>query len=133
MNKSHKLFLADAEIPQLRQKLPGLLPELLPAGRVGVRVPGGEAALAGDGINVALSLQLVIGPLDGVGIDGQLRRQGPDRRKFLVGADGSGDDQLAEPVLDLLVDGAGVPVIEADHRIPSLLRRWPPRFRDELY
>ena len=129
MKKSHKLFLADAEIFKLRQKLPGLFKELLPADRSGARLPGGEASLAGDGVDVALPLQLVVGPLDGVGVDGQLRRQGPDRGELFVRPDGPGDNQLAQPILDLLVDRPGVPVVEADPRVPSLPRRGFPAAR----
>ena len=42
----------------------------------------------------------------------------------LVGGQGAGDDQLPQSVPDLLVDGPGVPVVQADQsRSPSLPRR----------
>ena len=43
----------------------------------------GKAALARDRVNVALALQLVIGPLDGIGVDGQRRGKRPHRGQFV--------------------------------------------------
>ena len=49
--------------------VPGKLQLALEVGAPG---RGDEAPLAGDGIDEALGLQLVVGALDGVGVDGEL-------------------------------------------------------------
>ena len=89
---------------------------ILPAARhVLGRALGHKAALAGDGDHIALLLQLAIGPGDGVGVDGQLRGQGPDAGQLFPGLQHPGDHELPKAVLDLLVDGPGVPIVQMDH------------------
>ena len=52
-------------------------------------------------------------------VDGQLRCQGPDRGELFVRPDGPGDNQLAQPILDLLVNRPGVPVVEVFSAEPA--------------
>ena len=47
----------------------------------------------------------------------RLGGQCPNGGQFLVRSQGTGDDQLSQSVFDLLVDGTGIPVVQADHRV----------------
>ena len=76
----------------------------------------GKAALAGYGHTVALGLQLVIGALDGIGIDGKLARKGAHGGEFLPARDAAGDDELAQTVAHLLVNWAGIAIVQNNHR-----------------
>ena len=64
-----------------------------------------------DAIEVALSFQCLIGPLDGIGIDGQRGRQCPHGRQLLPRLDGPRHHQVAQAVLHLFIDGPCVTVI----------------------
>ena len=69
---------ADPQEQQLsRCLIEGLEQPVFPS-LVHPRVGGGEGALAGDGVDVPLRLQSLVGPLDGVGVDGQGPRHGAD-------------------------------------------------------
>ena len=76
LDELYGVLMGHAQIAQFAQQLPQILLQIFPAGGVCVRRAADEAALSGYGINVSLLLQLVVGPLDGVGIDGQLGGQG---------------------------------------------------------
>ena len=70
---------------------------------------GGEGALPRHGVQIALRLQGLVGPLNGVGVDGQAAGQGPHRGQLLPLLNGPGDHQAAQAVPHLLIDGPGRP------------------------
>ena len=72
---------------------------------------GRKTALAVDRIDIPFPFQLVIGPLNRVGVDGELRGQRPDRRQLLTRRHGACDDQFFQAILDLLIDGAGIAIV----------------------
>ena len=89
-------------------------------------LPGGahirhKAPLPLDRVNVSLPLQLHIGSLDGIGVDGQLHRQPSHRRQLLILLQNPQEHQLLEPLRHLLIDGPPVLVIQDNHPLPSQL------------
>ena len=66
-------------------------------------------------IDQSFLLQLHVGSLNGVGVDGQLSRQGADAGEFFSGGENAGEHKTAQTVFYLLVDGAAVPIIELYH------------------
>lgn len=73
-----------------------------------------EGTPACHGVDVALHLQLGIGPLDGVGVDGQIHGKAPNRRQLFPRCQHAGDHQPPQAVLHLLINGTGVPIIQTD-------------------
>ena len=95
---------------ELQQKLQGL-------SRIKLYIEkADEAALSRHGADIALCLQLPVGALDGIGVNGKASRQFPHRGHFFISPQHAGQYQLPEALLHLLVDGPGVPVIDGDHR-----------------
>ena len=115
LDELYGVLMGHAQIAQFAQQLPQILLQIFPAGGVCVRRAADEAALSGYGINVSLLFQLVVGPLDGVGVDGQLGGHRPDGGQLLVLRHGAGDDHPPQSVLDLLINGTGVPIIQCQH------------------
>ena len=74
-----------------------------------------KAALAFDGINISLAFQLRIRPLDGIGIDGQLRGKAAHRWQLRVLRQGTLKHQLPKPLSHLLIQRPAVPVIQYNH------------------
>ena len=77
-----------------------------------------KIAFSLDGIDIALPLQLPVGPLDGIGIDAQLHRHAPHAGKLGVLGQGPHHHQFLQPVHDLLIDGPLVFEIQTDHSAP---------------
>ena len=74
-----------------------------------------ERALTGHGQDIAVRLQLAVGPLDGVGVDGELSRQLAHGRQPAPRRQHAGQHETAQLRLDLLIDRARVPVVDGDH------------------
>ena len=89
------------------------------ASRRVVRLPG-KAALARHGAEIALGLQLPIGPLDRVGVDGQCPGQLPHRGQLFPWRKNARDDQIAQCVIDLFIDRPRIAEIDMD-QIAALL------------
>ena len=89
-----------------------------------------KAALAFDGINISLALQLRIRSLDGIGIDGQLCGQAAHRWKLCILRQGALKHQFPEPFRHLLIQRPAVPVIQYNHPVlpplPFLMPGFPP-------
>ena len=64
-----------------------------------------KAALAGHGVEEAVGLQLVVGPLGGDDGDPQVLGQGPDGGQRLSGGELPGNDLGFDLGVDLIVDG----------------------------
>ena len=64
-----------------------------------------KAALAGHGVEEAVGLQLVVGPLGGDDGDPQVLGQGPDGGQRLSGGEIPGNDLGFDLGVDLIVDG----------------------------
>ena len=71
----------------------------------------GEAALAGHRRGVALRLQLVVRPLDGVRVDGKAGGKFPDRWHLFLRPQRTGQNQLTKRSLDLLIDRPGIAIV----------------------
>ena len=87
----------------------------------------GKAALARHRVDIALLLQRLISPLDGVRIDGQRRGQLPHRGQLIPRRNGPRHHQPAQSVPHLLIDGPGVPIVQIQHTTSSLLPQVPQR------
>ena len=88
----------------LGQDLP--LPAIPP-----VALRGHKASPAGDGIKIAVLLQLGIGPLDGAWIHGELHGQTPHAGHFGQGLQTAAGNQPLQLLHHLFVDGALVPIV----------------------
>ena len=110
-----QLLLRDAGQTQLGRRGLQLEPEhpepVLPGGAALC----GKAALAGQRDDIALLLQLPVGPLDGVWIDGEPGGQLPHGGQPFSRRDAAAGDQPAEIVCDLFVNGLWIPRVEDDH------------------
>ena len=121
MQESHKLPVRDAHEPQLFCKGLEFFQQLrLSLLHSGVRLAD-KAAPAGDGADIALCLQLPVGPLYGIGVYGKLGGKLPHRGHFIPRRQDAGENQLPEAVPYLFIDGPRVPEIDIDHLNTSVL------------
>ena len=79
------------------------------------RCSADEAALSRHRSDPSPHFQLPVGPLDGVGVDGQCRGQFPDAGQLIPGLQDAGGDLLTQTVHDLGVYWPGIPVIKMYH------------------
>ena len=84
----------------------------------GLRHAADKATLSGDGGNPSFRLQLTVGALDGIGVDGKLYRKLPDAGQLFAGRQNSGFNLFPVAVHNLRVNGSGIPIVKVYHIIP---------------
>ena len=107
---SQQLFCRVLKLPQEPDFLPGI--------RHGY--PADKAALPRHGGNPTLYFQLPVGPLDGIGVDGQLHRQLPHTGELIPFLQNPGRNLVTDPVGDLGINGSNIPIIQVQHSVPPL-------------